>query len=393
MEENPAVILEKVERHVSKRLEKKLDPRMVFHNLAHTRLVVAEVTRLAETAHLGEKERLKLQLAGWFHDVGYLESDDHHERISAEMAERYLNKLGLPPFLVSEVKQIIVDTRIDCQPVHPLSPYLRDADLAHLAREDYREWADKLQSEWAKTGRLKPEQWRNTNRSFFQGHAYMTQAARSLYGEGKKRNLLDLEKTEINGTQPDEVDTSMSEPETKKTKKVPNRGRETLFRVTLKNHMELSKLADNKANIMLSINALIISIVLSMLLPKLDSNGYLTAPAFVLLGVCMVSVVLATLSTLPKVSKGSVTRESIKNKQANLLFFGNFHQMSEKEYAWGMEQLINDEEYLYGMMVKDLYYLGRVLDKKYRYLRITYQFFMIGIILSVLVFALQVFQM
>ena len=57
---------------------------------------------------------------------------------------------------------------------------------------------------------------------------------------------------------------------------VPERGVETMFRVALKNHMTLSNIADTKANILLSVNAIIMSLALSTLLPVLDnpSNHY-----------------------------------------------------------------------------------------------------------------------
>ncbi|MGY0425553.1 MAG: Pycsar system effector family protein, partial [Polaribacter sp.] len=45
-------------------------------------------------------------------------------------------------------------------------------------------------------------------------------------------------------------------------------------------------------------------------------------------------------------------------------------------------------DYLYSSLTKDLYFLGLVLNKKYRILRITYTVFMIGVIISVIAFAI-----
>jgi len=163
-----------------------------------------------------------------------------------------------------------------------------------------------------------------------------------------------------------------------------------MFRVTLNNHTRLSQIADSKANILLSVNAIIISIALSTLIPKLDSptNSHLIIPTFIMLMFSVVSIIFAILSTRPKVSSGTFTRKDIEEKKVNLLFFGNFHKMPLEEYTWAVNEMMKDRDYLYNSMIKDLYYLGLVLDRKYKLLRSTYTIFMIGIITSVIAFVL-----
>ena len=171
-------------------------------------------------------------------------------------------------------------------------------------------------------------------------------------------------------------------------KKKPGRGIQTLFRVCMRHHTELSAIADNKANIMLSINAIIITIVLSSLLPKFPTQPHLVTPTIILLVVCVVAVILATLSTMPHITSGAVTREDIKNRTANLLFFGNFHKMPMKDFEWGINELLDDREFLYGSLTRDFYNLGKVLSAKYRYLRICYLVFGGGLVVSVISFIL-----
>jgi hypothetical protein len=100
--------------------------------------------------------------------------------------------------------------------------------------------------------------------------------------------------------------------------------------------------------------------------------------------------VVAILATRPKVSQGVFSREDIMSKKTNLLFFGNFHKASLEEYEWGMSQMMKDEDYLYGTLVKDIYFLGVVLGRKYKLIRLAYNIFMIGIVVSVLAFTLAV---
>ena len=92
------------------------------------------------------------------------------------------------------------------------------------------------------------------------------------------------------------------------------------------------------------------------------------------------------MATRPKVTEGLVTQADIDNKTANLLFFGNFYKMPINDYQRGVMTMIRDNDFLYSTMIRDLYYLGVVLALKYKYLRISYTIFMIGIISAVVGF-------
>jgi len=172
----------------------------------------------------------------------------------------------------------------------------------------------------------------------------------------------------------------------KKKKKNADRGIETMFRLTSKNHFTLSAIADNKASTLISISALIISIIVSVLIGKIDEDPDLIVPTVLLLITLMGTIIFAVLSTRPKVTSLSMTRENIVQRQGNLLFFGNFINMPVEDYEWGMQELMDDREYLYNNLIRDIYYLGKVLDKKYRYLRYAYNIFMFGLIISVLTY-------
>lgn len=176
----------------------------------------------------------------------------------------------------------------------------------------------------------------------------------------------------------------------KKKEEKPERGIDTMFRTTLNNHNNLSGLVDNKANILLSVNAIIISVSLTTIIPKLDnpSNAHLIIPTLILILSSVIAITFAILATRPSITKGSFTREEVKEKKANLLFFGNFYKMPFEDYSWAMNELMKDKTYLYNSMIKDLYHLGIVLEKKYSLLRVAYTVFMFGIILSVVAFLL-----
>lgn len=233
-------------------------------------------------------------------------------------------------------------------------------------------------------------EWNIGNRNLLLNkHRFYTGYAKENWQRQKEENIVNLQKriTKLSATE-DNPKEKKKDKESKEDKDKYSRAIDTMFRVTLNNHTRLSGIADSKANILLSVNAIIISIVLSSLIPKLDAprNHHLIIPTFILLMSSVISIIAAILSTRPKVTSGSFTREEVQQKKVNILFFGNFYKMPLPEYEWAMNELMKDRDGLYNTLTKDLYYLGLVLNRKYRLLRITYGIFMTGIILSVIAF-------
>ncbi|MNV71534.1 hypothetical protein D3C71_1645580 [compost metagenome] len=182
-----------------------------------------------------------------------------------------------------------------------------------------------------------------------------------------------------------------SKKDKKKKSERPERGIETMFRITSTNHQRLSDMADNKAHIMISTNSIILSVILSILLRKLEDNPHLIIPTLILLVICVVTMVFSILATRPSIPEGVFTPQDITNKKVNLLFFGNFYRMSLPDYEGGMIKMMEDRDFLYGSLIKDLYSQGVVLGRKYRLLRIAYNVFMFGIVISVVAFILASF--
>jgi hypothetical protein len=173
-----------------------------------------------------------------------------------------------------------------------------------------------------------------------------------------------------------------------KVDKDVERGIQTIFRTTSNNHIQLSEMADSKANIMISVNSIIVSLMFSVVLGRLEYYPHFAIPALFLTTVCVLAITFAILATRPSITSGRFTEEDIRGKKTNLLFFGNFHQMQLEEYNWAMGELLKDRDYIYGSMIKDVYFLGVVLARKYRMLRISYNIFMFGLILSVVAFGI-----
>jgi hypothetical protein len=164
------------------------------------------------------------------------------------------------------------------------------------------------------------------------------------------------------------------------------RGIETMFRTSYRTHLDLSGLADNKANIMISINGIIISIILASIYPRIVDNRFILIPTAVLLVFCLLSMVYAVLAARPRVTRKTATLDDVRRGKANILFFGTFASMDEEDFVEGMGDLIRNPAQAYQNMIRDIYGLGSVLETKYRLLRTSYTVFMVGLILGVLLF-------
>ena len=160
------------------------------------------------------------------------------------------------------------------------------------------------------------------------------------------------------------------------------RGIETLFRTSYRVHMDLTSLADAKANIMISINGLIVGIVLGGTATRIDANPYLLYPTVVLLVGCLLSLTFAVLAARPRVYKQPFTLADANSGKMNLLYFGNFTQISRDDFETGMRSLVVSGERIYVDMMRDLYGIGSVLDKKFDMLRISYAVFLIALIVG-----------
>ena len=172
-----------------------------------------------------------------------------------------------------------------------------------------------------------------------------------------------------------------------------SRGVDSMFKLTARNQINLSSIADNKSNILISLNGIIISLGLVALASKFKEEPAIIIPTVIFIVFSLSTIILAILSTRPYISSGKFTKKDIKQKKVNLLFFGNFYKMGLNDYEWAIREMINDDQYLYNTMTKDQYSLGKVLAKKYRLLRWAFNVFMLGLVVSVIAFLLVFLQL
>lgn len=375
--------------HVQALFDKHTVPEQVYHNLEHTKGVVKACEQIADHYQLEEEDFLAVMIASWYHDVGYLyTTPDKHEEKGAELAYNYVIEKKGNKALAEKVKECILATKMPQKPTSLISRIVCDADLFHLGTEEFLDINKRVRKEHNSVcaEQMSNKEWRKTSLILLEKHQYHTDYCKTLLQTGKQKNINILRERIIQDQE------QRAEKQSKKEKKnnTPSRGIETMFRTTSTNHLRLSEMADSKANIMITVNSIIASILVSVLFRKLEDDTRLVIPAILFLGTSLVSIIFAILVTRPNVTQGTFTKEDIDKKRANLLFFGNFHKMKLKDYQSGINAMMNDSEFLYGSMTRDIYNLGVVLGRKYRLLRITYSVFMFGFVLSILAFVIAV---
>ena len=386
-----STIIEKTEVFVTDLLSNQLGSEYLYHNLRHTQRVVKNTKELLDFYDLNAKENDALVLAAWLHDTGYTQGSENHEEASCAIARSFLEENNYDTAAIDTVCNLILATRRYYDPTNLSEQIIRDADASHLGHNTYEETSEMLREELSLLGiaDFSQKEWRDTNIQMFQTeHRFYTDYAKNNWQKGKDENLANLIKNRKKNKKLVKKERLKAELKSNFKDKSPERGIQTMFRVTMRNHLKLSDIADTKANILLSVNAIIISLVLANLVPKLDnpSNDYLVYPAVIFVIFSVISMVMSILATRPNVTSGQFTKEDVEQKKVNLLFFGNFHKMKLVDYEWAIQELIKDQKYVYSSLTKDLYYLGLVLDRKYKLLRWTYTIFMIGMILSVIAF-------
>jgi predicted metal-dependent HD superfamily phosphohydrolase len=415
MTEEQFRILSAAQDFVSDLFINKVNKTIHFHTLQHTQEVVAGSETMAEYYHLEDEDRFALLLAAWFHDTGYSGGQAAgHENLSIELATKFLSEHKLHQNIINKVVGCINATRLPQNPTSLIEQIICDADLFHLGTSDFREKNKLLREELNDFGNmdLSKKDWRKKNIEFLTKHNYFTSYAKDNLDPLKQVYLEELNK-KVNGEEkpdkktgkaakassPDQKDKTkdkgLTDDEQKKVEEAKKkkekesqseRAISTVFRIVAQSQNTLSGMADSKSNILISVNAIILSIMISSVFDKLKTDTYLQIPFTILVTICVVSMVFSILATRPNITSGKFTKEDIADKKTNLLFFGNFHKMGYADYDWGMTELLSDKNYLYSSMIKDTYFLGVVLAKKYKYLRIAYNIFMFGLIAAMIAF-------
>lgn len=391
MENN--TIVKQAGEYVFKLFKNQLSKKLVYHNYRHTFETVNEARDLGELQHLPADELQDLLLAAWFHDTGYVNTYEDHEAESIRFAREWLEQQKHPQERIERVVTCIAATKHEVQPETLLQELLVDADMSNIGKDTFFSTAELLRVEWEifRDKSFSDREWAQFQMDFLLSTTFHTYQAQRKYAGQLGINIQEQR--------------SRLSKEVKKRKKQdkkhretlaqPKRGIETMFRNTYRTHLNLSAIADNKANMMISLNAIILSVVITYLSTKTSVTGAefaqhrsLLIPVGTLLMTALGSVIFAIISAQPEIT--SFKKEKINSRKVNLLFFGNFTNIPLEDFQHGMHNIMRDKKSLYNNMITDIYYLGEVLKRKYNILRISYTIFMVGLVCTVIAFGVSV---
>jgi len=387
-------LLKNTEQFLVEQLAGTVPAGLIYHSEEHARNVVAAVDEIGRNEGLTEEQLILAMVSAWLHDIGFISSVDKHEEESARIARDFLIAKGLKDENIRQVEAAIMATMIPQTPKDKIAAVLCDADMYHLTTENYFELANLMREEnkLVKNIDMSRTEFEKMSYDLFVNHQFQTEYGKSVLQKKKEANMKLLQqRLEKNEAKRDKKVNKQNK-EIKKLqgkleqKKGYSRGVESMFRLTARNQISLSSIADNKSNILISVNAIIMSVTMTVLVSRFEETPNIILPTLTFLIFCMITIVFAILSTRPNISSGTFDKKDIKLNKVNLLFFGNFYNMELDDYEWAIGELMKNDENLYSTMIKDQYSLGKVLAKKYKLLRIAYNVFMVGIFISVLTF-------
>ena len=362
-----------------------LAPEYLYHNYNHTQQTVEAVEKISKSYDLTSTEQEDLIIAAWLHDTGYVKGYKNHEEESVKIAKTFLGK-DFPKDRLELIAKLILSTKVDARHQNIFEDILHDADYINIGKTRFFERASLLRLEWELVDNTNYSelQWAELQLNFIISKNYKTTFCQAKYSEKREENIknqseiVEKLKSDLNKLQ-------LKDDSTKAKSTKEGRGIETLYRSVYDNHMNLSSLADTKANIMISVNTIIISLVITLFGSSYTFTGdgishvRFVFPMLFLVVSSLIAVVFAILSARPTVT--SKEKYELSNKTSSALFFGNFAQLTLNEFISHVKGLKEEKESLYTSMSTDIYHLGVVLVRKYKLLAWSYNVFMGGLIL------------
>jgi hypothetical protein len=394
-----AILRQNVKLYVNELFLRSNLQELPFHNLARTSEIVNNVKTIANFYQLGEHDSNLLETAAWFCNTGYL-VEGRHAKNSSEVAHAFLQKHD---FNLEDIRVILSAIEVANElkkPAGLVEEILHDAVTYYYGTETFKSLNKLRAKEYELSiSENHPEKaWNTIALEKLEHHTYYTEYCKNLLIKEKESNIKRLRKKkkekidvvlkqEIKETAPVSDAEKQAEPIVKQPKeKQPVRGIEMMFRVSSTNNIRVSIMADSKAHIMITVNSIIVSVLFGLAIKNIDSHPQFIIPSIILLGVNISTIIYSVLATRPGVSPGVFTEEQVENKSVNMLFYGSFYNMEFEEYKSAMKKVMVDSDFMYGCLIKDLFWQGKVLGRKYNLLRKAYTIFLYGLVVSVVAF-------
>jgi len=384
-------LLIKAEEFVLLLLEEKDWSKLHYHNEKLIKSIVESVNSLASKSSISQEDVAYLNISAWFYYSGYYLDPDNFQNESVKIADSFLASENCSEEGRKAITKLITTKDSIEVELSELQKILLDGLTQHYAKPKFRKTAKALQKEKKALGnKINDFHWAEYCYNLLSKHRYHTGLAKKKnetglfenkewFGKGLKIIGKKMDNSLGKSLQVDEGELKELKKKLQKIEKRPERGVETFFRVASKNLYTRAGLADNKSNIMISINALVLSIVLSTFYSKMEEDPHLIYAVVTLLLTNLISIGYAVMATRPNIAKTHYTKEDIKSHTATIMTFDDFQHMDKADFEWAINEITNDSDYLYLNITRDIYKLGLKLSKKYRFLYYSYTVFLVGL--------------
>ncbi len=368
----------------------------VYHNYTRSKQIAQLAFELGQKEEVQNDELESLTLAAFFLESHLVNLNDFSDNL--KVWESFRNEMEYDHTTLIRVPALLTHFADD-ERRSRLVNILRDAQVG-VTLQEFQEQIPflKLEKEILTNSRIKNPEFYGSQYEVLKNHQLLSESGKDKFENSRVQQLVWL-KNKLDKTgwksagQSYEDFNGIAKTFEGIEKKIPNSAIQTFFRTNYRNHINLSAIADNKANIMISVNAILISVVISIMSYQnlAETNPMVLLPVVIFLVTAMASLIFAVLSIRPKVTSLNSEQKDLKKINRNVIFFGNFVDLELEEYEEAVDAMLRDGELLYGNMTRDIYYLGQVLDKKYRFLTVAYNTFMVGFISTVLSFFMVLF--
>ena len=382
---NNGEIINKASKFIKAQLHDSGHPDLVFHNLAHTKCLARSAQMIGGLSQLSDEEMTILMASAWFRNIGFTDKTEVPLEAGARIARSFFVKQGLPENLIAGITGLILFDPLHNEPQNLLEQIIADAETGYFGKRSFLKKNELLRKETEVITKrmIGKDAWFKRTISTLEQHRYHTLSANIFLADQKSENLIHIKNLAAQYDQaihPDESNTLSKRAE------MADKSIDTAFAVASQNNQHLSSLADNKAHILITVNSIILSALISLLMRRLQENDYLTFPTFLLLSINLLTMVLAIIATRPTVSRGTFSKADLEQKKTNLLFFGNYFKMMPEQFTSGMWVMMDDKVYIYNSLMLDIYQQGTIIGRKYHFLRLAYNIFMCGLVMSILAF-------
>ncbi len=362
-------------------------PRLVYHNYELTIYLLQLIEDIGQEIKASDSAKELARLAGLFCYTGFLSDYQNATETSVRQAEDFLLGQGYSRAKTEKTKDLIRLLDRNTTPATEEQELFSDAlNALHFGeRFGTKRQLLELEQDLMNQRKLPKEQWTVLQLQNLLDTKFYTTFGKAHFEPILAQNIYGLKKqVDKLRRKGDIVIETPSQPNIFEALEpmVPNRAIQTYFRTNYRNHINLSAIADNKANIMISVNAILLSVLLSLLTYKnISETNPMVLMAVIIFSITgLASLVYAVLSARPKITTINKNVSDIQEIKKNLVFFGNYVHLDIEEYEAAMDELFRDGALIYGNMTRDIYFLGKVLDKKYRYLTNSYNIFMVGFV-------------